>query len=105
MFVLAFFNEEKERIQIEKLTQLSKKCKEKVQKKKKEKRRKKRFALLLFSKRYLKMTIWIILINPPKNIFLNFENKLLNRKTKKEKEEKAGFNSFLAVFVFNLERE
>lgn len=50
MFVLAFFNEEKERIQIEKLTQLSKKCKEKVQKKKKEKRRKKRFALLLFSK-------------------------------------------------------
>ena len=40
MFVLAFFNEEKERIQIEKLTQLSKKCKEKVQKRKKEKRKK-----------------------------------------------------------------
>ena len=46
MFVLAFFNEEKERIQIEKLTQLSKKCKEKVQKRKKEKRKKRRFALL-----------------------------------------------------------
>ena len=32
--------------------------------------------------------------NGMKNIFLNFENKLLNRKTKKKKEEKAGFNSF-----------
>lgn len=94
MFVLASFNEEKERIQIKKLTQLSKKCKEKVQEKKKEKRRKKRFALLLFSKRYLKITTWITLINPLKNIFLNFENKLLNRKTKKEKGGKSWFNNF-----------
>jgi hypothetical protein len=40
------------------------------------------------------MTIWIILINPLKNIFLNFKNKLLNRKIKKEKEEKAGLITF-----------
>lgn len=64
-----FFNEEKERIQIEKLTQLSKKCKEKVQKKKKEKRKKKRFALLCLASDIEKMATRIILINPLKNIF------------------------------------
>ena len=69
MFVLAFFNEEKERIQIEKLTQLSKKCKEKVQKRKKEKRKKRRFALLCLASDIWKTTIWIALINPSKNIF------------------------------------
>lgn len=59
----------------------------KIESTKKEKRKEeeKTLCALAFSKWYLKTTIWIILINPLKNIFLNFENKLLNRKTKKEK--------------------
>jgi len=47
----------------------------------------------------LKTTIWIILINPLKNIFLNFENKLLNLKTKKKKEEKAGLIAFSSICI------
>lgn len=68
-------------------------------KKKKRKEEEKTLCALTLSKWYLKTTIWIILINPLKNIFLNFENKLLNRKIKNEKEETAGLIAFSSICI------
>ena len=48
MFVLAFFNEEKERIQMKKLTQLSKKMKIESTKKEKRKEEEKTLCALAF---------------------------------------------------------